>query len=67
MEALASLEENPTRCGAAPEAEYHEGLRQLLHGKRHRIHRVLFEIRADTVVVLRVWHGAQDLLSEEDW
>jgi plasmid stabilization system protein ParE len=68
LAAVSSLEENPERCPEAPEAEwYGEGLRQILHGERRRVHRVLFEIRGDVVVVLRVRHSAQDLLSPEDW
>jgi hypothetical protein len=31
------------------------------------IHRILFEIRGDVVVVLRVRHSAQDLLDLEDF
>jgi plasmid stabilization system protein ParE len=67
LEAIGSLEENPERCPEAPEAEWHEGLRQLLHGKRRHVHRVLFEIRGQTVVVLRVRHSAQDFLSPEEF
>ena len=66
LEAIGSLEDNPERCPEAPEAEWHEGLRQLLHGKRRQIHRILFEIREETVVVLRVRHSAQDFLRPEE-
>jgi plasmid stabilization system protein ParE len=66
LEAIDSLEDNPERCPEAPEAEWHEGLRQLLHGKRRQSHRILFEIRGDTVVVLRVRHSAQDFLRPEE-
>jgi plasmid stabilization system protein ParE len=62
LEAIVSLEENPERCGEAPEAEYYEGLSQLLNGKGRQIHRILFQIRGDKVVILRVRHSAQDLL-----
>jgi len=65
LDAVASLEENPERFGEAPEAEYHEGLRQLIHGKRRKTHRILFEIRGEMVIVLRVRHAAQDLLGPE--
>jgi plasmid stabilization system protein ParE len=61
------LEEDPERWPEAPEAEWHEGLRQLLHGKRRHLHRILFEIRGQLVVVLRVRHGAQDFLGPEDF
>lgn len=63
LAAIDSLETNPERCPEAPEAEwYGEGLRQLLHGKRRSAYRVLFAIRGDEVVILRVRHSAQDLL-----
>jgi plasmid stabilization system protein ParE len=67
LDAISSLEEDPERCPEAPEAKwYGPGLRQLLHGKRRIMYRILFEIRGDVVVVLRVRHSAQDLLSPED-
>jgi plasmid stabilization system protein ParE len=64
MEAVRSLEDQSERCGLAPEDEWYEGgeLRQMLYGKRRGIYRILFEIREDTVYILRVRHGAQDLL-----
>jgi plasmid stabilization system protein ParE len=65
LEAIDSLAEDPERCREAPEAEWHPGLRQLLHGKRRQVHRILFEIRGNTVVVLRVRHSAQDFLDPE--
>jgi plasmid stabilization system protein ParE len=66
LEAVTSLEDNPQRCPEAHEAEYHEGLHQLLHGKCRHVHRILFEICGNTVHVLRVRHAAQDLLAPED-
>jgi len=66
LEAIDSLEDNLDRCPEAPEAEWHEGLRQLLHGKRRQVHRILFEIRGPTVVVLRVRHSAQNFLGPEE-
>jgi plasmid stabilization system protein ParE len=67
LAAIRSLEENPERCPEAPEAEwYGPGLRQLLHGKRRGIYRILFEIRGDVVVVLRVRHSAQELLGPDN-
>jgi plasmid stabilization system protein ParE len=66
LQAIDTLEDNPGRCPEAPEAEWYEGLRQLLHGKRRQVHRILFEIRRPTVVVLRVRHSAQDFLGPEE-
>jgi len=67
LEAIDTLEDNPERWPAAPEAEWHEGLRQLLHGKRRQVHRILFEIRGRIVVILRVRHSAQDFLEPEQF
>src|SRR5437588_13043216 len=66
LQAIDTLEDHPERCPEAPEAEWHEGLRQLLHGKRRQVHRILFEIRGQTVVVLRVRHSARDFLGPGD-
>ena len=67
MQAIASLDTNPERCGLAPEDDDYPGeLRQLLYGKRRSVYRVLFEIRADAVFILRVRHAAQDLLKPDD-
>jgi plasmid stabilization system protein ParE len=66
LEAVDSLADESERYSEAPEAEWHQGLRQLLHGKRRQVHRVLFEIRGNTVVVLRVRHSAQDFLGPEE-
>ena len=67
LEAVRSLENTPQRCGLAPESEGYPGeIRQLLHGKRRGIYRILFEVRGDVVHVLRVRHSAQALLEPDD-
>jgi plasmid stabilization system protein ParE len=67
QEAVRSLENNPKRCALAPESEWYPGeLRQLLHGKKRGIYRILFEVRGDTVYIVRVRHGAQELLEPDD-
>jgi plasmid stabilization system protein ParE len=67
LQAVRSLEENPERCGLAPESEWYSGeLRQLLYGKRPGVYRILFEIREDTVYILRVRHSAQTILGPGD-
>jgi plasmid stabilization system protein ParE len=67
MKAIRSLEDNPERCELAPESDWYPGeLRQLLHGKRRGVYRVLFEVRGGTVFVLRVRHHAQTLLGPGD-
>ncbi len=66
-EAINSLENNPERCGLAPESDWYPGeLRQLLHGKRRGVFRILFEVRGEIVYVLRVRRGTQDLLGPEE-
>jgi plasmid stabilization system protein ParE len=63
MQAVRSLADNPERCGIAPESEWYPGeIRQLLYGKRRGVFRVIFEVKDDTVTILRVRHGAQALL-----
>jgi plasmid stabilization system protein ParE len=67
LEAIRSLGNNPERCGLAPENDWYPGdLRQLLHGKGRGVYRILFEVRGDTVYILRVRHSAQNLLEPED-
>jgi plasmid stabilization system protein ParE len=69
LDAIDSLESNPERCSLAPESDWFPGgeIRQLLYGKRGGVYRILFEVRGDTVVILRVRHQAQDLLPPEEW
>jgi plasmid stabilization system protein ParE len=63
LDAVCSLQNNPERCGPAPESEWYPGeLRQLIHGKKRGVYRILFEVRGDTVYILRVRHSAQALL-----
>jgi plasmid stabilization system protein ParE len=67
LAAVRSLENNPARCGLAPENEwYPRELRQLLHGKKRGVYRILFEIRGDTVYIVRVRHSAQALLDPDE-
>jgi plasmid stabilization system protein ParE len=67
LHAIDDLEENPRRYPEALESEwYGEGLRELIFGKRKGAYRILFEIREDVVVILRVRHSAQDQLTPDD-
>ena|SRR5437763_598027 len=60
-QAIETLAENPGRCPLAPEDEYfEEEIRELFHGKRGGVYRILFTISEDTVSVLYVRHGARD-------
>ena len=63
LKAIDSLEQHPQRCSLAPENDWYDGeLRQLIVGKRQSAYRILFEIRGTMIFILRVRHGAQDLL-----
>lgn len=66
--AVQSLRSNPERCSLATEHDLlAQGIRQLLFGLgRRATHRVVFTIDGDTVVVLRVRHASQDVLSLEE-
>jgi plasmid stabilization system protein ParE len=65
--AIRSLTTNPERCPLAYEAaELGVELRELLHGRRHSVYRVLFTFDGRTVNVLRVRHSAQDRLAPGD-
>ena len=65
LQAVDSLEALPDRYPLAPEAA-HLGMeiRQLLHGRRRGIYRILFTIQDNRVLVLRVRHGARRFLGE---
>lgn len=64
IESLASF---PERCSLAPESGvFAQEIRQLLHGRRGSVYRILFMIRRDAVHVLHVRHGARDYLKPED-
>jgi plasmid stabilization system protein ParE len=66
VEAINSLDQFPARCPLAPENEHFtQEIRQLLHGPRHDVYRILFTVESDTVHVLHVRHGAQQYLPEE--
>jgi plasmid stabilization system protein ParE len=56
--ALDSLSELPYRCSLAPEdADFPFEVRQLIHGRKPHLYRVLFTIEGDTVIILHVRHG----------
>ena len=68
VDALLSLEDDPQRCGLAPEnvASSYE-LRQLIYRPRQgRTFRAIFTIKGNQVRVLRIRGAGQDLLAAED-
>jgi len=61
FDAIHSLEQFPTRCPLAPENEdSDEEVRHLIVGDRIHGYRIVFVIRATTVIVLDIIHGARD-------
>lgn len=62
---IETLAEFPDRCPAAEEADSLAiDLRQLLHGRRPHVFRILFTIEGDQVLVHRVRHAAQDWIAD---
>lgn len=67
MDVIGALEADPHRYPQADEAgELGVDLRELLHGRRRQVFRVLFTIDGETVNVLRVRHSTQDRLQPGD-
>ena len=64
--AIFSLRELPRRCPIAPESrDLDREVRQLLYGRRRQMVRILYEIRATTVFVLRIRHTARAYLDPD--
>lgn len=67
MAQVATLESHPERCPLAAEAaDLGLEIRELLFGRKRVRYRLLFQIEGRRVLILRVWHGARDSLSQED-
>ena len=68
VQRVFALEEAPQRCGLAPEnSSFPYEIRQLLFGLRSKpTHRVVFTIRSDQIIVLRVRHVAQGPLRVDE-
>ena len=67
LTAIRSLRSQPDRCPLAYEAaDLGLDLRELLHGRRQSVYRVLFTIEEQSVNILRVRHAAQDRLKPGD-
>ena len=50
----------------AAEALLDREVRQLLYGRRRQMYRILYEIRGETVYVLRLRHAARAYLDPEE-
>jgi plasmid stabilization system protein ParE len=69
FEAVASLDEMPTRCPVISESpELGFTAHHLLFGKGHGVYRIIFDIqeKEQHVRVLRIWHGFRDALTAAD-
>jgi plasmid stabilization system protein ParE len=68
LAAIQSLEHMPERCGPATENNLSiAGVRQLLFGLgRRSTHRIVFGIEGDEVIIFRVRHTSQDILTPDD-
>ena len=64
---IDKLETMPERCGLAAESEdLGLEIRELHVGRRRGTYRLLFEIRGQTVYILRVWHSARNAVSRDE-
>jgi plasmid stabilization system protein ParE len=67
LAAIQTLVNDPTRCPQADEAEdLGLDLRELLHGRRPHVYRILFTIDGNTVNIHYVRHAARYRLTEDD-
>lgn len=67
MSRIDTLEKQPDRCRLADEApDVGIELRELLFGRRPSTYRILFEIQAPVVHILRIRHAARDALTPDD-
>jgi plasmid stabilization system protein ParE len=65
-EAVTSLSKFPERCPISPESEaFDVVVRQLIHGKKPYIYRILFSIQEEKVYILRVRSTRQQSLLDE--
>ena len=56
LDAICSLEDNPTRC---PTESPVEDSRYLLYGDKHHAYRIIFSIRDREIWISHVWHAAR--------
>ena len=57
-DAIESPTEFPERCVFAPEATLRKrGVRQLLYGEGHSVHRVLYRVKDESVRILTIRHA----------
>lgn len=62
--AFDSLAKLPRRCPIAAESgTFPHEIRELLHGKRPHVHRIIYKIEGEAVVILFVHHASRGELS----
>jgi plasmid stabilization system protein ParE len=63
LKKVGTLRTHPARCPVAAENdEFPFEIREILHGRRRDVFRIIFTIRDDTVSILFVHHSAQQEL-----
>lgn len=67
LEKVQTLEDHPTRCPLAYEAEpLGVELRELLFGKRRGVYRILFTVDGEIVNIHHIRHASRDWLQPGD-
>lgn len=67
-ETIETLETLPNRCALAPEGKrFRIAVRQLLYGRRGNQYRILFEVKEERVIVLRIRHSARRSLKRSEF
>lgn len=62
-DAIYSLETHPKRGTVTPESKAH---RQILHGKKPHLYRVIYVIEKDAVHLVHIRHGARDAFTPDE-
>ena len=66
--AIAELRQNPERHPLAEDESRHVGivLREMLHGRRRNVYRLLFSVEGETVVLHEIRHSSRGSATESD-
>ena len=67
QDAINALGDFPNSHPFAPESANVAGLRQKLYGRWRDVYRIVFQVRHETVWVLRIRHAAQEELTPEEF
>lgn len=67
LQTIDTLSTQPERCALAPENDaFDETIRQLLHGKKRGVYRILFMVKDDAVEILHIRHSARSHLDPDE-